>query len=438
MEIDKTTLLDLSIFNHEEEFSIFNKINFTRTTGGREKLMQNFSRPLKDISSIIGIQQTIGRIAENLEQWPLSITNGTLMMILKFYESSIDDIPANATSTSAYSYKLFHSHDFSLVKYSTGHCFDLLKGLKQIIELFDKADCPDVLKKILKRAEEIMAKQQFEIIRHKQKADELSRVEMLQLAYFIRYHYKQNFQELQEIYYQLDAWYSMAMAMQNYNLVFPEFLERDEPTVQSEGLYHILLQNPVAYNIELNRQNNFLFLTGANMAGKSTFIKSIGAAVFMAHLGMPVPAGSMQLTLFHGVLSNINVMDNIVKGESYFYNEVQRIKNTIIKINDGRKWLILIDELFKGTNVQDAMKCSTVVIEGLIRISNSLFILSTHLYEIGESLKAYPNIAFKYFETTVENEQLKFSYQLRDGISNDRLGYLILKREKVLELLEAL
>jgi DNA mismatch repair ATPase MutS len=153
---------------------------------------------------------------------------------------------------------------------------------------------------------------------------------------------------------------------------------------------------------------------------------------------MGVPAKSMQLTLFDGLLSNINVVDNIVKGESYFFNEVQRIKNTILKINDGRKWLILIDELFKGTNVQDAMKCSTVVIEGLIKIKNSLFILSTHLYEKGEMLKSHNNIEFKYFETTVDDEQLKFSYQLKDGISNDRLGYLILKKEKVIELLEKL
>lgn len=174
------------------------------------------------------------------------------------------------------------------------------------------------------------------------------------------------------------------------------------------------------------------------MAGKSTFIRSVGAAVFLAHIGMGVPAAKMQLTLFDGLLSNINVVDNISKGESYFYNEVQRIKNTILKVNDGRKWLILIDELFKGTNVQDAMKCSTVVIEGLIKIKNSLFILSTHLYEIGEALKSHSNIAFKYFETTVEDEQLKFSYHLQDGISNDRLGYLILKREKVIELLEGL
>jgi DNA mismatch repair ATPase MutS len=190
--------------------------------------------------------------------------------------------------------------------------------------------------------------------------------------------------------------------------------------------------------VELNIDTNFIFLTGANMAGKSTFIRAVGGAVFLAHLGMGVPAKYMRLTVFDGLLSNINVVDNIVKGESYFFNEVQRIKNTIVKINDGRHWLVLIDELFKGTNVQDAMKCSLAVIRGLIRISNSLFILSTHLYEIGEELKAYPNIAFKYFETDVREDQLAFSYQLKEGISNDRIGYVILKREKVVEMLERL
>jgi DNA mismatch repair ATPase MutS len=194
----------------------------------------------------------------------------------------------------------------------------------------------------------------------------------------------------------------------------------------------------VAYDVELNPQHNFLFLTGANMAGKSTLIKAVGSAVFLAHIGMGVPAAAMRLTLFDGLLSNINVVDNIAKGESFFFNEVQRIKNTIEKINNGKKWLVLIDELFKGTNVQDAMKCSLTVIKGLIKIKNSLFILSTHLYEIGEELKRFPNISFQYFETIVHDEQLEFSYQLKEGISNDRIGYVILKREKVVDMLEKL
>jgi DNA mismatch repair ATPase MutS len=230
----------------------------------------------------------------------------------------------------------------------------------------------------------------------------------------------------------------MATAINNYGLEFPEFIESDTPIVNATGLYHILLPAPIAYDVNLNKENNFLFLTGANMAGKSTFIRSVGTTVFLAHIGMGVPAKTMQLTLFDGLLSNINVVDNIAKGESYFYNEVQRIKDTILKINDGRKWLILIDELFKGTNVQDAMKCSSVVIEGLLKIKNSSFILSTHLYEIGEALKTHSNICFKYFETIVEEEQLQFNYQLKEGISNDRLGYLILKREKVIDLLDKL
>jgi DNA mismatch repair ATPase MutS len=78
------------------------------------------------------------------------------------------------------------------------------------------------------------------------------------------------------------------------------------------------------------------------------------------------------------------------------------------------------------------------VIEGLIKIQSSLFILSTHLYEISEGLKKYPNIKFKYFETIVDGDQLKFNYNLKDGISNDRLGYLILKKEMVIDLLESL
>jgi len=174
------------------------------------------------------------------------------------------------------------------------------------------------------------------------------------------------------------------------------------------------------------------------MAGKSTFIKAIGTCIYLAHIGMAVPAKKMELSRFDGLLTNIQVEDNIIKGESFFFNEVQRIKRTVDRVRDGKKWLILIDELFKGTNVQDAMKCSLTVIEGLRKTQNALYILSTHLYEIGEDLKQYDNILFRYFETSLTNEHLVFSYQLMEGISNDRLGYLILKREGVTKMLEEL
>jgi DNA mismatch repair ATPase MutS len=143
----------------------------------------------------------------------------------------------------------------------------------------------------------------------------------------------------------------------------------------------------------------------------------------------------MKLSFFNGIFSNIQVQDNIFKGESYFYNEVQRIKNTIIKINDNKKWLVLIDEMFKGTNVEDAKNCSLAVINGLLKSTNCLFILSTHLYEIADELQQAANIRFKYFESQVIDDNLYFTYQLKDGVAKEKIGYLILKREKVLDLL---
>jgi DNA mismatch repair protein MutS len=438
MDIDKTTLADLAMFQNRDEPSVFDKLDLCTTAHGSEQLKINFSTALKTMDEIVAVQETIKLIIKKQDQWPTHISNGTVMVVEKFFDSRISPIPAHPSTFEAYSYKLLHGPDHALVTYSAKHCFDFIKGFQQLQQLFAGESIPAPLQKVLTAIHRIINKDQFSIISKYRSADELTKPQALELAHFIRYGYKQNMLELVVLYAQVDAWYGMARAVQKFGLVFPEFVQHPGPVIEARGLYHLLVQQPVAYDVLLNQDTNFLFLTGANMAGKSTFIKSVGSSVFLAHVGMGVPAKQMKLTLFDGLLSNINVMDNIARGESYFYNEVQRIKATINKISDGKKWLILIDELFKGTNVQDAMKCSSAVIEGLLKIKNSLFILSTHLYEIGADLKKYPNIDFKYFETSVQNDQLHFSYHLKDGISNDRLGYLILKREGVVDLLEKL
>lgn len=438
MEIDKTTLNDLSIFNGEEDFSILSKLNHTLTTNGKEQLRITLATPLQKIEDIRDVQATLQLILRKEAEWPMVVSNGTIMVVERFYEYNFDLLPNTVTSLTALNYKMLHGPDYSLIKYSIIHCFDFIKGIQQFIERYLTPTTPTPMRKYLEIAQKSIAAEPLKIIFDNKKSEDLSIPQQLQLGQFIRYHYKNNMLTLLAIHAQLDAWYGMAMTVKNMDLVFPEFIESDAPIVEVKGLYHLLLQKAVPYDLHMNRATNFVFLTGANMAGKSTFIKAVGTAVFLAHIGMGVPAQQMQLSLFDGMLSNINVIDNISKGESYFYNEVQRIKATISKVNDKRKWLILIDELFKGTNVQDAMKCSTTVIEGLLKIKNSLFILSTHLYEIGEDLKKHSNISFNYFETNTHNGQLSFNYQLRDGISNDRLGYLILEREGVTQMLKDL
>jgi DNA mismatch repair protein MutS len=438
MEIDKTTFNDISVFHQEEEFSIFHKLNFTRTTGGKEWLRRFFTEPHHDLKRILGTQKILGAITNHLDEWPTGISNGTIMVIEKFMDYNLDPVPENPGTISSQVYKWLHGADYSMVKYSIKHFADFYSGMKILAELFNTIELSQYFKFYIDRIDHLLKEPSLKQLSETQPGHNFTKSENLYYAYYLRGKFRTDTLELIDIFSRLDAWYSMAFAIKRYDLSFPEFIEQEQPLVKAHGLYHILLHHPIAYDLEMNPQNNFLFLTGANMAGKSTLIKAVGSAVFLAHLGMGVPAKNMKLTVFDGLLSNINVVDNIAKGESYFFNEVQRIKTTIQKINDGRKWLVLIDELFKGTNVQDAMKCSSTVIKGLIKIRNSLFILSTHLYEIGEELESFPNISFKFFETTVKDDQLEFSYQLKEGISNDRLGYVILKREKVVEMLEKL
>jgi DNA mismatch repair protein MutS len=438
MQTDKITFNDISIFHAEEEFSIFHKLNFTKTIGGKEWLRRFFSEPHHDLKRIIGTQNIIKTLLEHLEDWPNEITNGTVLMIDKFLDYNLDPVPQNPNPVNSFSYKILHAQDYSMIKYSVKHLSDFYRGLKKLLVLLSGTQLPQHLSFYIDRISDILKEHPLQQLAGIKSEEKISPQQNLYFAYHLRGHYKSDTLELIDIFSRLEAWYSMAMAVKNYDLQFPQFLEQDEPCLEARGLYHVLLDAPTAYDFSLRPDENFLFLTGANMAGKSTLIKAVGSSVFLAHIGMGVPAKSMRLSLFDGLLTNINVVDNIAKGESYFFNEVQRIKNTIYKINDGKKWLVLIDELFKGTNVQDAMKCSLTVIKGLIKIKNSLFILSTHLYEIGEELKKYPNIAFRYFETNVMDDQLEFSYQLREGISNDRIGYVILRREKVVEMLDKL
>ena len=438
MELDNTTYNDLSLFQSEEEYSIFHKINFTSTVEGKAWLLKYFTNPFSDLKQISETQHILKTILKKLPDWPTTISNGTVMVMEKFYDSNIDTMPDTANHVNALNYKLFHSADFSLVKYSILHFADFFRGMVQLINLFSDTDVPVLLSSFLDRAKFLMSSQVVQQLSNRKPIADPTWIETIYYGNYISKKFSNETFELIRIFGRLDAWCSMAKAVKRYGLSFPVFRLQEQPLIDAQSLYHILLEKPVSYDVHLSKESNFIFLTGANMAGKSTFIRSVGSAVFLAHLGMGVPAKTMELTIFDGLLSNINVVDNIAKGESYFFNEVQRIKSTILKITDGRKWLVLIDELFKGTNVQDAMKCSSTVIKGLIKIKNSLFILSTHLYEIAEELKEYPNISFRYFETTINSEQLEFSYQIKEGISNDRLGFLILKREKVIELLQKL
>ncbi len=104
MEIDNITYEDLSLFSHEEEFSIFHKLDFTRTRGGKDCLLDNFNHPFNQLESIHATQQVLTLILGKIELWPGAISNGTIMVLQRFYETAIDDIPHGANLPAALAY----------------------------------------------------------------------------------------------------------------------------------------------------------------------------------------------------------------------------------------------------------------------------------------------------------------------------------------------
>jgi DNA mismatch repair ATPase MutS len=215
-------------------------------------------------------------------------------------------------------------------------------------------------------------------------------------------------------------------------------VESERPCFDVKGLYNLLVDKPKTCDVLLNDKRGLMFLTGSNMAGKSTLIKAVGLSIYLSHLGMGVPATSMKLSTFDGLSTNIQIADDVTKGQSYFFKEVLRVKETIDKVKSGKKWMILVDELFKGTNIIDAMQCSIDVIDGFSKVKNALFVISTHLYEIAGNLQHTENVTFKHMETVIDGDKFRFTYQLMDGVSNERIGHRIMKQEGVVKMLHEL
>jgi DNA mismatch repair ATPase MutS len=203
-----------------------------------------------------------------------------------------------------------------------------------------------------------------------------------------------------------------------------------------EGLRHPAVSNAVGNSVVLGKDTNMLFLTGANMAGKSTFMKAFGVSVYLAHMGFPVAATEMAFSVRDGLFSSINVADDLSQGHSHFYAEVLRVKKVAQAVAEGKRLVVLFDELFKGTNVKDAYDGTLAVTDAFSRYRRCAFIISTHIVEAGEALrKRRDNLRFAYLPTVLENGRPRYPYILQEGIAADRVGMMIIENEGILDII---
>ncbi len=426
MYCDKQTLYDLGILaRNPDQDSIFKIFDQCVTSGGSSRLYEIFKSPLDRVDTIQE-RQKILRYVGGLSSDPSLYLDRTLTDEAEGY-LKLNVIPFPHRSLLSFSVEYFSYRRFlHSIRIGAEALLGLVKKLHPMIQLF--ATPPESIQPLLKDILDGIS------VVQKNLKPGLWAYNLLKSDFILREKNKEVLEKMLQAVYELDAFLTLSSSVRKHGLSLPTFVESDQPVLEIKDMTHLHLQEPVANSVSI-KKNNFLFLTGPNMAGKTTFLKSTGVAVYLAHLGLGVPAVSMRLTVLDLLFSSINTEDNIVKGYSYYYSEVMRVKEIASLLKKGLKGFIIFDELFRGTNIHDAYEASALIIKGFQAWSGYLFFLSTHLVELSEEFMGRQGFSFQCFEASLEGNMASFDYLLRPGVSNTRIGVNILKQEGIEELL---
>ncbi len=439
MHIDIQTLKELELFSYDTHGTgIFELLDECVTPGGKYKLKQGFKKPYNHINQIRQIQEAIKYIIRLPKIWDLPVDSKLMDLLDVYYFSkSKSSIGSNffARFVESVSYRFTYKDFKETFLHGTRYVIHFLKLIREFKKGLNPKEMPVVLSDIIFQISEIIDLEPIQEALKQRSLKQISAVQLLQFDKFFRETYKDQILKIIDLVYELDVLLSKARATKKLNLCIPEFVDDKKASFEIEGLYHLFVNNPVPNDIKTADKENFIFLTGPNMAGKTTFLKSCGIAVFLAHLGMGVPAKSMKLSLFDRIFTSLNVSDNLSKGYSYFYSELKRVKEAALALRESNKSFVIFDELFKGTNVKDAFDGSLLIINELVKWESSFFILSSHLLELGKEIKTLKGIRFMCFDSRIEEGKPYFNFKLKEGLSDERLGLIILKNECVFDLL---
>lgn len=209
---------------------------------------------------------------------------------------------------------------------------------------------------------------------------------------------------------------------------FPE-LKADHFFIEGTGIGHPLIpaDTSVTNPVRIDYAGQLMLVTGSNMAGKSTYLRSIGVNTVLAMAGAPVCATHFSLSPVK-VISSMRIADNLEENTSTFYAELKKLKTIIEKVNKGEKVFILLDEILRGTNSLDRHTGSAALIRQLIK-QQAACIIATHDVELANMKAAYPEQILNYhFDVQVSNEELYFDYRLKEGICSSLNASILMKK----------
>lgn len=212
------------------------------------------------------------------------------------------------------------------------------------------------------------------------------------------------------------------------DLIFPE-IANDGFLVEGNEIGHPFMPANVRVDNDVlfPATARFYVITGANMAGKSTYLRTVGVNLVLALSGAPVCAKKFKTSILQPFTS-IKTSDSLSNNESYFYAELLRLQRIIEALKTGKPYFIILDEILKGTNSKDKEQGSKALVKQLIGLK-AAGIIATHDLQLAELSKSFPdNVKTACFEVEIENDQLVFDYKLRDGVSQNLNATFLMKK----------
>ena len=228
---------------------------------------------------------------------------------------------------------------------------------------------------------------------------------------------------------EIDALMSLAnFTKNNSGLIFPDIYE-DDFVFRAKNMGHPLL-NPgkrICNDFEIDGWSKVVIITGANMAGKSTFLRTVGVNFILARMGAPVCAEKMFFTPID-VYTNMRTTDSLLKDESYFFAELKRIKGVLERLQNGERIFVILDEMLKGTNSVDKLNGSKELIRKLVQ-RQSVSLIATHDLKLSEMENEFPEkVSNLCFEIRIENNELVFDYKLSEGVTQTMNATFLMKK----------
>jgi DNA mismatch repair ATPase MutS len=434
---DNHTLDELQIqARSSKDGSILQFFDQTKTQGGQDILKKLIGEPKASLPEILSFQLLLKSISQNIASWQLNVSRAYIAAAESYYASNIaytmsQDVFKHWVDTFLYSRR--HPAEFYLVQSGLTATLMLIRGMRDLVLYIQNEPIPEDAREDFNFLRKFLFSDSMNSFL-KVKDDKLSLSSVFYRDYYFRITHKESFRRLLDICYTFDAYVSIVSTQQKFNLNFPEFVQ-SETVLEVEKIWHPLIKNATPNNFVVDPDIPLCLLTGANTSGKTTFLKTCGVAIYLAHLGWPVPAVNMRISFFDRLFTSIHLSDNLDLGYSHFYNEIMRIKNISEALSEGEKCFVIIDELFRGTNQEDAFHCSKTVVDGFSNHLNSIFLVSTHLYELLENFKDSRAISFRCFKTKITGTDFENTFQIEEGIASEKIGQLILKKVGIPELL---